>query len=58
MIPKIDHDKCTGCEDCVEACPPEVISMINAKAKIDEALCEECGACVAECPEHAIYLPY
>ncbi|MCX6154141.1 MAG: 4Fe-4S binding protein [Candidatus Kapabacteria bacterium] len=57
MIPKIKLDECTGCEDCLESCPPEVISMVNGKAKIEEALCEECGACVDECPEGAIYLP-
>ena len=58
MIPVIDLEKCNGCEDCLEACPPEVISMIDGKAKIDESLCEECGACVDECPEKAIFLPY
>jgi ferredoxin len=57
MIPKIDLDKCDGCEDCIEACPPEVISMVDGKAAIDESMCEECGECVAECPNDAIYLP-
>ena len=57
MIPKIDLTKCDGCKDCVEACPPEVISMVNNKAEIDEEMCEECGECVNECPNDAIYLP-
>ncbi len=57
MIPKIDLDKCDGCEDCLEACPPEVIEMVDGKAKIDEELCEECGECVDECAQGAIYLP-
>lgn len=57
MIPKINSDKCDGCGDCLEACPPEVISLNKGKAQIDESLCEECGACVAECSHSAIYLP-
>ncbi|MBM2817375.1 MAG: 4Fe-4S ferredoxin iron-sulfur binding domain protein [Ignavibacteria bacterium] len=57
MIPVIDKDVCDGCKDCVEACPPEVISMVDGKAVIDESLCEECGECVDECPSGAITLP-
>ncbi len=57
MIPVIEIDKCDGCEACIEACPPEIISMVDGKAKIDEQLCEECGECVNECPQDAIYLP-
>ena len=54
MIPVIDKEKCTGCEDCVEVCPPQAIEMEDGKAVIDERLCEECGECVPECPEKAI----
>jgi Pyruvate/2-oxoacid:ferredoxin oxidoreductase delta subunit len=57
MIPVIDVDKCDGCENCIEACPPQVISMVDGKAKIDETFCEECGECVNECPIDAITLP-
>ena len=58
MIPVIDKVKCTGCEECVEACPPLAISMKEGKACIDEKLCEECGECVSACPEEAISLPW
>lgn len=57
MIPVIDKDKCTGCGDCVEVCPPQAIDMVDTKAVISERLCEECGECVPECPEKAISLP-
>ena len=57
MIPMIDKEKCNGCEDCVEVCPPQGISVKDGKAVINERFCEECGVCVDECPEDAISLP-
>lgn len=53
-IPKIIADKCTGCEECVESCPAECISMKDNIAVIEEPECTECGACVDDCPEGAI----
>ena len=57
MAAKVDAQKCTGCGDCVEACPLEAISLDNDKAVIDEDTCTECGLCVDECPNDAISLP-
>ena len=57
MIPVIDKETCTGCEECVEACPPLAITMEEGVAVINEKICEECGECVDECPEGAITLP-
>lgn len=48
-------DKCSGCGDCVDACPEDAI---NGKAKfihmIDQDMCENCGKCVSVCDEEAI----
>jgi len=57
VIPVVDPAKCTGCEDCVEVCPPQCISMADGRAAIEERFCEECGECVDECEEGAITLP-
>lgn len=54
MPAKIDADKCTGCESCVESCPSEAIKMVDGKAVIDEDACVDCGVCVDECPVEAI----
>jgi heterodisulfide reductase subunit A len=51
---------CTGCGDCLAACPYEAISMTTvdgrAVAVISEATCKGCGGCVPVCPEDAIDL--
>ena len=54
MPAKIDADKCTGCESCIDSCPSEAIKMENGKAVIDNDACVDCGVCVDECPVEAI----
>jgi Fe-S-cluster-containing hydrogenase component 2 len=54
MPAKVDEEKCTGCETCVEECPSEAISMVADKATIDVEECVDCGVCVDACPEEAI----
>jgi heterodisulfide reductase subunit A-like polyferredoxin len=58
MMPRIDEDACTGCEKCIEVCPPLAIRQENGKARIEEEFCEECGFCAAACPVRAIEIPF
>jgi ferredoxin len=53
-IPKIDKNECTGCEECVDNCPAEAISMEDNAAVINAEACTECGECVEVCPAEAI----
>jgi len=53
-IPKVNKDECTGCEECLEECPAEAISMVNEVATINADECTECSACVDTCPSEAI----
>ena len=46
--------KCVGCEDCVEICPVNAITMVNGKAVIDQTKCISCGKCVDACTYSAI----
>ena len=45
--------KCTGCAQCVSACPFSAIEMIGGKAQMNAA-CKVCGLCLKQCPQGAI----
>ena len=49
----VDKETCTGCENCVEACPVDAIAMEDGIAVVSDA-CIDCGQCVDECPVDAI----
>lgn len=54
-VVKVDPELCTGCGDCVKACPLGVIKVVDKKAY----KCDLCGGdplCVKECPVGALSL--
>ena len=50
-------DRCKGCELCIPACPPAVLSMSADRNAIAFAYpeiapgCTGCGACLMVCPD-------
>ena len=50
----VDRELCNACEECIDVCPTEAISMVDGKAQVDPDECTECYACVDPCPEDAI----
>ena len=48
-----DQDECTGCSQCAEDCPLEIITMENDLPVIDEDICIGCGVCLRHCPSGA-----
>jgi len=51
---KVDKEKCTGCEICIQVCPFNAISIVDGSIIIHDN-CTECNICVEECVEKAIW---
>jgi Fe-S-cluster-containing hydrogenase component 2 len=51
---RVDEATCTGCGECVEACPTEAIALMDGRAHIDDAACIDCRSCADACPQGAI----
>ena len=55
IVIRIDHDKCTGCGECVKNCPADVYELVDGKSvakRVED--CVECCICVSACPVNAI----
>ncbi|HSB04000.1 MAG TPA: 4Fe-4S binding protein [Thermodesulfobacteriota bacterium] len=56
FIRETDEERCTGCGQCVEICPVEVIKMEGDFPVIDRDWCIGCGVCAVPCPASAVKL--
>lgn len=54
--PLVDPRRCSGCGQCARSCPPQVISIVDRRARIDRSSCIRCYCCHEMCPEGAIRL--
>jgi len=55
FINVVDEELCLACEDCLEYCQFDALSM-DLIAQVDQLRCVGCGVCVQSCPEGALSL--
>jgi ferredoxin len=56
-VPAIDAETCTGCGQCVQICPDEVLTLDRGKARAGTGIflgCIACGHCMAVCPTGSV----
>lgn len=60
LVATVHDTACTGCAECLTACPYEAISMTTVEdrkvAVVSAATCKGCGGCTPVCPENAMDL--
>jgi heterodisulfide reductase subunit A len=45
---------CSGCGECVVACPYTALTLVDGHVEVDETACKGCGVCVGHCRSKAI----
>ena len=56
-IPLLDPTTCTGCGDCVWACPVDCLEMDGPLPWLPRPrLCISCNICALVCPVDAVHL--
>ncbi|RJQ39115.1 MAG: 4Fe-4S dicluster domain-containing protein [Dehalococcoidia bacterium] len=50
---KINREECTGCSNCVPACPFGLLEVVDDVVRVKEG-CTLCGACVEACPANVL----
>ncbi len=54
---QVDPDLCSGCEECVERCSMDAITLSEDQiASINLGRCIGCGLCINTCPDQALTL--
>ena len=55
MPAQVNKEECTGCGDCVTACPVDgALALADAKVSVNQEECIECNACVDTCSSQAM----
>jgi heterodisulfide reductase subunit A-like polyferredoxin len=56
FVNQVDESLCVGCQDCLDFCQFDALSLQEEIAFVDQTKCVGCGVCVPACPEGALIL--
>mgnify|MGYP003375630106 CR=1 FL=1 len=57
LLHSINDDRCIGCEACIDACPTEVLDLVDHKVKVARfGDCVQCEQCANACPTQALVM--
>jgi len=56
FVNQVDDAICNGCEDCIQSCQFNALSMDGLLAKVEAVRCTGCGVCVIACSTGALGL--
>ncbi|MGI6552591.1 MAG: 4Fe-4S dicluster domain-containing protein [Bacillota bacterium] len=50
----VNPDTCTGCGDCVEVCPADILEVVDGVVEVVGDDCMGCESCVEACSTGSI----
>jgi anti-sigma regulatory factor (Ser/Thr protein kinase)/Fe-S-cluster-containing hydrogenase component 2 len=53
----VEEERCTGCLECLKACPTRALRVWNQRPHVLSSLCIECTACIEVCRWGAFKIP-
>ncbi len=56
--PFVRSKNCIVCNNCIDHCDYDAISLVDGKAFIDDEKCVGCSMCIAVCPSRAVSVPW
>ena len=56
FVNQVDEILCNGCENCIQTCQFDALSMDGSLAKVNAIRCVGCGVCVINCATEALGL--
>lgn len=56
FVRETDEEECSGCGQCVDICPVQVIKMVEGFPVVDKEWCIGCGVCAVPCSSSAVKL--
>ena len=57
-LAQVIEERCSGCGECILACPYKAIELVEGHARVSETLCKGCGTCVGHCLSKALSLSH